>query len=374
MTRALYIASTPLIALQAYGAALAQPRQRARLLLLGDFERAHTFAALLRDARDVAFEHIDVLPGRIDEMRDGGAPRAPAFVRRLSAKRTLRHTTLAAIRALDADFAPDAVWVGNDRKVETQLALHLASSRTGTRAGRYLDDGLFTYLGDVHARPLQRRIDAAIKRAVYGRWWQQATRAGTTRWIDAAYVAYPDLAPHANARPLPRGWFARRAFVRLALAAARAFGLDRDALGAAGALLVLPHSKQLRDDPSAARRLRDAAAAVAAGRRLAVKYHPRESAADPAGVLAGADVIALPAQLPLELLLQLLPRGIALLGEGSTALMAAHWLRPDLDVRDLGLSAHPYALKARGLFARLGIGVAGADAPAAAAAAQLAYS
>ncbi len=57
----------------------------------------------------------------------------------------------------------------------------------------------------------------------------------------------------------------------------------------------------------------------------------------------------------MELLLPLLPRGAVLAGEGSTALLAASWLRPDLRVFDLGLSQGGYAARARELFARNGI-------------------
>ena len=70
----------------------------------------------------------------------------------------------------------------------------------------------------------------------------------------------------------------------------------------------------------------------------------------------------MPALLPMELLLPLLPRGALLVGEGSTALLAAHWLRPDLQIHDLGLSQGDYAQRARALFTRAGLtGVGGGD-------------
>ncbi|HRK95334.1 MAG TPA: LysR family transcriptional regulator, partial [Rhodospirillales bacterium] len=83
------------------------------------------------------------------------------------------------------------VWVGNDRKVETQYALHLACRRAGAAVGHYLDDGLYTYLGDVRTRPLVRRLDWLVKRLGYGRWWHYADQAGTSPWIGAAWLAFP---------------------------------------------------------------------------------------------------------------------------------------------------------------------------------------
>ncbi|MFC4726583.1 hypothetical protein [Coralloluteibacterium thermophilus] len=361
-TRDLYFASTPLIVLEA--AAMAHARGgRARLVLLEDFDLAGDLVRLVEGWRDNPFERILTLPGRHTEhvrgARDGGRGLRHA-VHRVRVKRALRDETLAAIRALDAEFLPDAVWVGNDRKVETQLALHLASTRTGTRAGRYLDDGLYTYLGDVRQRPVIRRIDWAVKRLTYGRWWHRADQAGTAPWIAESWLVHPERArdrdPRRVRRPLPPALFSNRAFLRLCLRAAEQFGLARETLRGCACVLVLPHSNQLRAAPDSTAALRALVAdAAACGHVVGIKYHPREHAPDPGGLMAAGEVRALPALLPMELLLPLLPRGAALLGEGSTALMAAHWLRPDLRVHDLGLSRAGYAARARALFSGLGI-------------------
>lgn len=361
MTSRLFIASTPMIALACAGAALAHPG-RARLLLIEDFDLAERLQRLFEGWRDNPFEAIARLPGRHTEhvmgARDGGRG-IGHFLRRVRVKRGLRRQTLSAIDDHDAALRPAEVWLGNDRKPETQLALHRASERAGHPVGRYLDDGLYSYLGDVRQRPLVRRVDALVKRLAYGRWWQRADHAGTTRWIAENWLVFPDDAPAYPAsrrRPLPRGWFDNRSMCRLGLRAAREFGLDRQALADVGLVLVLPHSNQLRANPELAERLRERIVrARGQGQAVAVKYHPREHAPDPAGLLADGDTVALPTLLPLELLLPLLPSGVILLGEGSTALLAAHWLRPDLAVADLGISQGGYAARARALFARHGI-------------------
>ncbi|MEO6075357.1 MAG: hypothetical protein ABIP56_00990, partial [Dokdonella sp.] len=121
-------------------------------------------------------------------------------------------------------------------------------------------------------------------------------------------------------------------------------------------VLVLPHSNQLLANPALAGNLRAFVdAASARGQCVAIKYHPRESQPDPAGLLAGSNTLALPTLLPMELLLPLLRCGALVTGEGSTALLAASWLRPDLKVFDLGLSRGGYAARAAELFARNGI-------------------
>ena len=57
----------------------------------------------------------------------------------------------------------------------------------------------------------------------------------------------------------------------------------------------------------------------------------------------------------MELLLTLLRPGTTLVGEGSAALLAAHWLRPDPRVIDLGLSRGGHAVRACALLASLGL-------------------
>ncbi|MCA1713935.1 MAG: hypothetical protein LC715_02000 [Gammaproteobacteria bacterium] len=369
MSRGLYLASTPMIALVAAAAARAHGG-RTRLVLIEDFDLAARFEALLRQWRDNPFEDIVRLPGRYSEHLRGAPDRARgvrAFARRVRIKRGLRRETLAAIAALDAEFQPEQLWLGNDRKVETQFALHLAARRTGNPApGRYLDDGLYTYLGDVRQRPWVRRVDWLVKRLTYGGWWQRADHAGTTPWIGEAWLVFPQWAPPcyraATVHALPRAWFANRGFLRLCALAGREFEVPRRLSRRCSGVLVLPHSNQLRADPQHVERLRARLRAAAATRApLALKHHPREVEPDPVGLLASGDAIALPALLPMELLLPLLPPGALLAGEGSTALLAARWLRPDLRVRDLGLSRGAYALRARALFAQLGIPVLEAD-------------
>jgi hypothetical protein len=363
-TRALHFASTPMIALEAAAMALSRPG-RHRLVLIEDFDQAPRLAALLAAWRDRPFEAIERLPGRYTEHSRGGGdhPRGLARAwRRVRIKRDLRRQTLASLAALDAEFLPDEVWVGNDRKVETQFSLHLASQRKGQPVGHYLDDGLYTYLGDVRTRPWVRRVDWLVKQLSYGRWWHNAAQAGTSPWIRESWLAFPELArdqsPLRQRHRLSPELFTTPAFLRLGVLAAREFGVDRQRLSSASLVLVLPHSNQFALNPGLAAGLSALVDQMAArGLRVAIKYHPREREADPGGLRREGMTIDLPALLPMELLLTFLAPGATLVGEGSTALLAAHWLRPDLRVIDLGLSRGGYAVRARELFASLGLQV-----------------
>jgi len=372
--RNLFMANTPLVVLECAAAARRQGG-RAQLVLMEDFDLAPRLEKLLRRWRDNPFEDIVRLPGRHEEHRRGpGAQRGlGAFARRIAVKRDIRRETMAMLRALDARFEPQAVWVGNDKKVETQYALHLASKRTGTRAGRYLDDGLHSYLGRFRERPLVRRVDELVKRMGYGSWARRVPQIGTSPWIAEGWVAFPgetvDQSAERTRHALPRDWFTGRDFGRLAMLAAREFGLEREALQACSVVVLLPHSKLLQGNQVLLLMLqRLMAAADACGRRVAIKYHPREREADPLGLLGeGAAALVLPKLLPMELMVPMLPPGGLLAGEGTTAILAAHWLRPDLSVRDLGTGRGDYAERARALFARHGIELLDETALAAAA-------
>lgn len=372
--RHLFMANTPSIVLEAAGLARRQGG-RAQLVLSADFDLAPRLARLLERWRDNPFEAIHLLPGRQTEHERGARHDRRGLgglLHRVRVKRDLRRQTLAMLAALDADFRPDTVWIGNDRKVETQYALHLASARAGTRAGNYMDDGLHTYLGRARVRPWARRKDWLVKRLTYGSWWFNTSQSGTTPWIATQWLAFPgegvDRDPARARETLRPEWFQDRAFLRLAALASREFAVDRPGLRGCEAVLVLPHSNQLRANPALVDALRDLVARVAArGARVAVKYHPREREPDPAGLLVGGRALALPGTVPMELLLPLLPAGATLAGEASTALLAAHWLRPDLRVLDLGVGRGEFLARSRSLLHAHGVPSLGGD-PAALAA------
>ncbi len=353
----LHVATTPLTALIAAGVARAEAREAA-LVLVDDYDDAARWGELLAAWRDTPFARIERVPGRASEARAGAAIEGAALVRRLRReriKRTLRAGAFERLRALDRALAPERVFVGNDRRPETQYALHLAAGRRA-RPGIYLDDGLFTYLGDAHQRPIARRLDQFFKRRLYGSWWQSLPLVGTSRFVDEARLAFPELAldaaPERRRVPLAPALFANRAFARLARDAWRAFAPSAPR-ARFDTLVLLPHTRLFRRGGAPDARLRRLLA-ERAGARVAVKYHPRETLPDPLA-LAGEGAELLPHGVPAELVLARVARGGTVLGEASTALLAARWLRPDLAVLDLGLAEAPFALLARAFLAARGV-------------------
>ncbi|HET9484035.1 MAG TPA: hypothetical protein VFO79_08765, partial [Xanthomonadales bacterium] len=178
----LYLATTPLTALIAAGLAREQS-PGSGLVLIEDYDDAPRWRALLAGWRDSPFSRVELVPGRATEARACASAAGRGLSRRLArerSKRALREQAFERLRELDRALQPNRVLVGNDRRPETQYALHLAAGRSA-RPGVYLDDGLFTYLGDAHERPLARRIDQWLKRRTYGNWWQSLPQVGTSR-------------------------------------------------------------------------------------------------------------------------------------------------------------------------------------------------
>lgn len=339
--RTLLIATTPLTAL--VGAALARADGGGwRLVIIEDFDEAPAWAGMLRAWRGTPFAAVACLPGRASEARAlvaAGGRGLGGRWRRERLKRAQRREVFARLAELDSAWRPTRVAVGNDRRPETQYALALAARRGDPRPGIYLDDGLFSYVGDVHARPLARALlDAPLKRLALGSWWQAVDQAGTSRWIARAHLALParalDRDPARQRLALPRTAFTDRAMGRLAMLAWRRFAGGR--APRLDAIVALPHSDLLAREPAALAAIDAAIRRLAAdGAQVAVKHHPRERAADPLGFGArGARL--LPAAIAFELLLPLLRPGGVVAGSASTALLAARWLRPDLAVVDLG--------------------------------------
>lgn len=354
----LYLATTPLTALIAAGLAR-EESPGSGLVLIEDYDDAPRWRALLAGWRDSPFSRVELVPGRATEARVCASAAGRGLSRRLArerSKRALRGQAFERLRELDRALRPNRVLVGNDRRPETQYALHLAAGR-GARPGVYLDDGLFTYLGDAHERPWARRIDQWLKRRTYGNWWQSLPQVGTSRFVAESRLAYPELALDADdARRrvrLERASFQRRAMARLSRDAWRVFAPDA-ARFRCDALLLLPHTRLFRHGGAPRRRLHGLLEQLCAGRSVAVKYHPREAEPDPLA-LAGHGARLLPHGLPAELAFARVRRGGMVIGEASTVLLAARWLREDLVVLDLAASEAPFARLSQGFLAARGV-------------------
>lgn len=84
------------------------------------------------------------------------------------------------------------VWIGNDRSVLGQWFIMQAKQKNKACVACYMDDGVFSYLGRSASKSISERyLDAFFKKLVYGFWYDSPMTVGVSKWIDEAWVMYP---------------------------------------------------------------------------------------------------------------------------------------------------------------------------------------
>ena len=254
----------------------------------------------------------------------------------------------AAFAALRAEFSrpgPARLFAGNDRRIEFQFAMHLASRGGQTPEGIYLDEGAVTYVGHKSMfRIAHRFLDPAFKKIRYGFWYRPALTTGTSAWIQTACVAFPDLVhPLLKTKrivaidPAP---FKLPRFKDLACAMLAGHDEYRDRLRGIGAVLTLPHEAAYLHRPEPYREIFRQLQVRFPASEIAIKPHPR--IAQPAvlpELFPGA--LQLDHAVGMEALLPLLKDDCVVVGDVSSTLLTTRWLRPDLPVVALSGQAEP---------------------------------
>jgi len=281
--------------------------------------------------------------------------------RRVLAKLQLRRSNFKRIAALVKEIQPARIYVGNDRRIEFQYAMHVAQQFKPV-TGIYMDEGTFTYVGRGDSRSFgDAVVDNVLKKIVYGAWWRNPPTVGASSWISEAYVAFPELVhPLLQQKKLHRlgsDYFATDAFRALAAHIVEHFRVDAARLAALSLLLTLPHESVMARVPGYADRIRQLVRDLAArGRQIGVKYHPRNSQPD-ALELGGIDGVSLiPDGAAFESFLPLLQQ-CTVVGDMSSTLPTTRWLRPGLTVIAIENPGSAFFAQFNTLFAALSIPV-----------------
>jgi len=322
-----YLPSTPWNLYLSVAHALHQGGTGHRLLLL-DQRRPSPYVPLVREGLADRFVEVE------EQCVHSGA---------LAKWRQRRDTFALLDRWLQADEGVEGIAVGSDRRVEFQYAMAQASRRRRID-GHYLDDGLYSYLGRPW-RPVKDRLDGLLKKAAYGRWWQTPPTIGASGWITDAWLWMPEAAVSALQRKrlhrIEAAWFRHprlTAWVERVLAA---FGVEREMLQG-DLLLLLTHPNNARKMPGYVARMQQLAQeARRRGLKVMAKYHPRVGTDDPFE-MKRLGVQLLPAGMVFEFVLPLLPDALRLVGDVSTTVLSARWLRPDLRVFALLDAGQPF--------------------------------
>lgn len=309
MIKHIFMASTPFNVITASMIAFELPENEQAILWLIDQIPGHNFKNYLKEWKTSPFESISV----ISEQQKGAG------------KFRYRRKVFSSISHQLSEIRPHHIYTGNDRRLEFQFAMSVANSYQQT-LGHYIDDGTYSYIGRKTHWLKDGLIDNLIKKLAYGFWWSQPATVGASRWISQSWLAYPEAAvPELQCKPirqLPKNLH-RSEFTELATIGLPA---DFDLTGIDGVLL-LPHDSV--GPASTANSLINWLQQQDGVECIAIKNHPRSR---PKKTDSNPTVTEIPASIPMEILLPLLPSGCLVAGTLSTALLTAKWLRPDLTV------------------------------------------
>jgi len=310
----LFLASTPLNVLTAAMVAFELPNgDSAELGLIDQTSTTSVFREALAQWDSSPFKRIQVL----SEKAEG------------KGKRQQRLTSFKLIEKTLTEVCPNWIYTGNDRRIEFQFAMaHSPASK-----GVYLDDGTYSYIGRQTHWLKDQILDHWVKKLAYGRWWKQPPAIGASAWVHHSILAFPELAlPILKRKPcqsLPKN-LQRPEFTELSELCLNQHSL---ALDNVSGLLLLSHSSAMSANQEQLGQWLEQC-----GEDIGYKHHPRtelelqsEDAANSIWHLP-LRARAIPAAIPMEILLPLLPQHCKIAGDISTALLTAKWLRPELDV------------------------------------------
>jgi hypothetical protein len=204
----------------------------------------------------------------------------------------------------------------------------------------YIDEVTITYVGRKASSSFSDAIiDNWLKKLSYGLWWKNPLTVGESAWINTVHVAFPDLIDqrlkNKIIEPLNHNAFKYTEMMQLSTDILNFYSFDTNKLSDLDALFTLPHESLFTSDSSYRDQILNQIKDLKdQGLNVAAKYHPRNGNPDGLNLLdAGVELI--PAGISFEAILPLLPAKTHIIGDLSSKLLIARWLRPELEVTSL---------------------------------------
>lgn len=255
---------------------------------------------------------------------------------------------------------PNRIFTGSDRRMEFQFAMHQARRLNSGVEGIYIDDGTVSYLGHKSINSVfHKSIDPLLKKLVYGSWWQNALTTGSSNWISKAYLAVPkDAHPLLQTKELialDQAVFSSYEFLEVNdFLIAKYDVLKTIDFQKIKAVLCLPNESFYLKNPSFLQQIHKTMLKHFQAEEIAIKAHPKSKKM---ALLAQVfpNSISLPNTLGMELLLPKLTNDTSIIGDVSTALLTAKWLKPKVTVQAFEVNSD-ISKNLKSLFKSLGIG------------------
>jgi hypothetical protein len=251
----------------------------------------------------------------------------------------------------------DKIFTGNDRRYEFQYMMHIASIKNEEVCGIYIDDGAISYLGHKSINNIAHRyIDPLLKIIANGAWWRNSLTVGASSWIDEAYLAFPQHAhPLLQSKRLHQidpDIFSKDIFSELMTALLGPNGVDIVALRELKVIVTLPHEDLCKHSQKELEGLYQGLREKFSPDQISVKAHPR-SMDDEFLTTVFPDAKVLNKSIGFEFMLPVFAKDAIILGDVSSTLLTARWLRPDLSAFKFGADSKDSRMLA--LFNKLNI-------------------
>lgn len=248
-----------------------------------------------------------------------------------------RKKMFSELLELIRQLKPEHMFVGNDRRIEFQYAMHASKKLGFNTTGHYMDEGTFTYTGRKASSSFTDKvIDNIAKKVIYGSWWQNPPSVGASAWVDIIHVAFPELIHESlkskTVEQLNPDAFLSDGIRSLSALIIDAAKFDVSRLNNIDVLITLPHESLFAENRLYKQNINHVIDTLKdEGLVVAVKYHPRGQSLDPLQLEDKASLL-LPPQISFEALLPLLPDHCEVWGDISSTLLTSRWLRSALKV------------------------------------------
>ena len=329
--RVLYLPSTPLNILLSFAHAVAQQKkvgkefQAVMVIIDQKSQQKHPYLLSLRALAKEGgspFKWVEVLTAKQAEM----------------SRLKLRQQNFAHLGELIEKYQFDAVAVGSDRRIEFQFCMQKLKQKEHANKlveGWYLDDGLYSYIGN--RKPWYENFtNSVIKKLTYGFWWQEPKTVGASDWIQQAWLfdtcnAVIEL-KNKTLHEIDKTWFEGVSIKKLANQLFEQHGVSNNPCWLqADVCVLLPHPNNIKKMPGYETRLNKLLNyAKSKHIRVAVKYHPRSEQIDALDLEREYGVSIIPSNIAFEFVLMKLTAHTKLIGDVGTALLTAKWLRPEM--------------------------------------------
>jgi hypothetical protein len=325
-SHSVYFASTILHLYAAASIAAGRKNETAHLIFIDQPEdKEFPLYSIAQQWSASPFESVRLLPGRFK-----------GIVNKLKKRKQLFNN----LEKIVSDLKPGNIFVGNDRRIEFQFSMHITETLGLKTKGHYMDEGTFTYVGRKASSSFSDAVvDNWLKKLSYGLWWKNPLTVGESAWISIIHVAFPNLIDkrlkQKVIQPLDNNAFTSSAMMQLSTEILTFYNFNSEQLTDLDALFTLPHESLFTNNLGYRDQILEQVSDLKnKGLRVAVKYHPRNSDPDALKLLS-AGVELIPAGISFEAILPLLPKKTHILGDLSSTLLIARWLRPELEVTSI---------------------------------------